>query len=92
MHNYLRNHRVVGNAIRKWEENGEIPLRIKVLASAVMLATVSYPLLFIAFDFIWKIAITTMIACALIYIWTRPSETTDYKTQNLIGNKTAGLN
>ena len=92
MHNYLRNHPVAGNAIRKWEEKGEIPLRIKVLASIVMLVTVSYPLFFITFDFIWKIAIAASIACALIYIWTRPSETADYKTQNLLSNKTAGLN
>lgn len=92
MHNYLRNHPVVGNTIRKWEENGEIPLRIKVLASVVMLVTVSYPLFFIAFDILWKVAIATTIAFALIYIWTRPSETAEYKAQKLLSNKTAGIN
>ncbi|MGB0203525.1 MAG: YbaN family protein [Neptuniibacter sp.] len=84
MHNYLRNHPVVGNAIRKWEENGEIPLRIKVLASVVMLITVSYPLFFITFDFIWKISIAASIACALIYIWSRPSGTTHYTSHKHI--------
>lgn len=92
MHSYLRNHSVVGSSIRRWEENGEIPLRIKVLASVVMLATVSYPLFFIAFDLLWKIVIAAAIIAALIYIWTRPSETAKYKPQSLLGNKTAGIN
>jgi len=84
MHNYLLNHPVVGKAIRKWEENGEIPLRIKVLASVVMLATVSYPLFFMTFGILWKVAIAAAITVALIYIWTRPSESTNYKSHNLI--------
>lgn len=92
MHNYLLNHPVVGKAIIKWEENGEIPLRIKVLASVVMLATVSYPLFFMTFGILWKIAIAAAITAALTYIWTRPSEAAEYKPQNLLGNKTAGIN
>lgn len=84
MHSYLFNHPVVGKAVRKWEKNGEIPLRIKVIATVAMLVTVSYPLYFLTFNIIWKILIITTIAVALIYIWTRPSESTDYKSNNPI--------
>ena len=84
MHNYLLNHPVVGKAVQKWEENGVIPLRIKVIATSVMLITVSYPLFFMAFDMLWKIAISVVIAFALIYIWTRPSEEDNCKPTNFI--------
>lgn len=84
MHNYLLSHPVVGKTIRKWEKSGEIPLRIKILATIIMLTTVSYPLFFMTISILWKIAIAAAITVALIYIWTRPSESTNYKSHNLI--------
>ncbi|MGH1462845.1 MAG: YbaN family protein [Neptuniibacter sp.] len=87
MHNYLSNHPVVGTSIKKWEENGEIPFRIKLLSSGVMLSSISYPLFFLEFNFLSKLAIVTTIILALIYIWTRPSESVDYKPQKMLAIK-----
>ncbi|MGB0204686.1 MAG: YbaN family protein [Neptuniibacter sp.] len=76
LHQYLLNHRLFGKFIRDWETYGVIPLKIKVLATGMILLMVSYPLIFKTFHIGLKAAVVVTIMGALAYIWTRPSETT----------------
>lgn len=73
LHQWLLNQRLFGPLIRDWEAYGVIPLRIKCLSSSLMLAVVSYPLLFRDFDWRLKAVAAAGVLFALVYIWSRPS-------------------
>lgn len=79
LHQYLLNHRIFGNLIRDWEEYGVIPFRFKLLATVMMLAMVSYPLIFKSFHLGLKALVVVTILVALGYIWSRPSEQSESK-------------
>lgn len=72
LYNYLVQHRLFGRQIKEWQEHGVIPLRIKLIASGMMLLSVSYPLIFIDFSQALKLLTTASIVAALLFIWTRP--------------------
>lgn len=60
--------------IAQWESDGVIPLRAKCLATFMMLTMVSYPLFFRDLP-LWAIIMVLLtITGALLYIWSRPSE------------------
>lgn len=72
-HQWLINNRLFGPIIIEWETYGVIPLKVKFLATFMMLTMVSYPLLFKDLP-IWAIvSVITVIIIALSYIWSRPS-------------------
>ncbi|MFC6669133.1 YbaN family protein [Marinobacterium aestuariivivens] len=73
LHRWLLNQRLFGPLIRDWEAYGVIPLRIKWLSSSLMLAMVTYPLLFRDFDWRLKAVAAAAVLVALLYIWSRPS-------------------
>lgn len=72
LYHYLIQHRLFGHQIKAWQEHGVIPTRIKVLASSMMLISVSYPLFFTEFSLPLKLLTSASILAALIFIWTRP--------------------
>ena len=72
-HRLLVNHRLFGPLIRDWEQHGVIPLRVKWLATTMMLVMVSYPLIFRSFDLWLKGLVVLTVLVALAYIWTRAS-------------------
>lgn len=73
LHQMLLNHRLFGQMIRDWETYGVIPLKVKILSTSMMLLMVSYPLLFKPMPW-WGIAgALSVVAVALVYIWSRPS-------------------
>ncbi len=73
LHRWLLNQRLFGPMIRDWEAYGVIPLRIKCLSTTLMLALISYPLLFRDFDWRFKALAGACVLFALVYVWSRPS-------------------
>lgn len=73
LHQSLLNNRYFGNYIREWENGGVIPLKIKIVATTMMLLMVIYPLFFKAFHIGLKLAVVVTIIIAVLYIWSRPS-------------------
>ena len=78
LHQYLLNHRLFGTLISNWENYGVIPRKAKILATAMMLLMVSYPLLFKTFHLGLKALVVATIILAMLYIWTRPSNAPEF--------------
>ncbi|WP_415892074.1 YbaN family protein [Neptuniibacter sp. PT8_73] len=74
LHQALLQNKLFGKIIQDWETDGVIPLKAKWLATVMMLAMVSYPLIFKTFHYGLKLVVVATIVFALCYIWTRPSE------------------
>ncbi|MEH6576886.1 MAG: YbaN family protein [Amphritea sp.] len=72
MHHYLINHPIFGKLLHDWQHYGVIPLKAKILATVMMLLSISYPLFFKDFHFGLKALVVITISCCLTYIWTRP--------------------
>ncbi|WP_415881799.1 YbaN family protein [Neptuniibacter sp. QD72_48] len=74
LHQALLQNKLFGKIIQDWEKDGVIPLKAKWLATVMMLAMVSYPLIFKTFHYGLKLIVVATIVFALCYIWSRPSE------------------
>lgn len=83
LYRYLIQHPLFGPSIKEWQEHGIIPMRIKIIASGMMLLSVSYPLLFIDFSLAIKLVTTASIIAALIFIWSRPSITGENQSDHI---------
>jgi uncharacterized membrane protein YbaN (DUF454 family) len=59
--------------IQDWEHNQCICLHAKILATVMVILTVSYPLIFRDFAISLKLFVVLCITCSLTFIWTRPS-------------------
>ena len=75
LHKKLLNNKIFGELIRRWEQDGTIPLKAKLLATTMMLTMVSYPLIYRPLDMSVKLVVVAAIALSLAYIWSRPSMT-----------------
>ena len=65
--------KTMGPIITQWEAHGVIPLRAKLLATAIILPLVGYPILFREIHIFAKVAAAAISACGLLFVWTRPS-------------------
>ena len=83
---FLTSHPRFGNQIKNWQQHGNIPMRIKLLATSVMLLSVSYPFVFIEFHYGIKLLTVAAIVVALLYIWTHPDSPNN--TKKCIQNNT----
>ncbi len=72
LYHYLLEHRLFGRQIKAWQQHGVIPLRVKMIATSMMLLSVSYPLLIMEFSYVLKLVTAAAILLALLYIWSRP--------------------
>lgn len=79
LHALLLHHRLFGPIIREWERYGVIPLKIKLLSSALMLSMVGYPVFFKPLPLpLWvELCAAVAVLSALLYIWSRPSRAPD---------------
>lgn len=76
MHQWLLEHRWFGSTVRSWEAHGVIPLRAKLLSTAVMVPLVGYMALFSAAP-AWAVLIAVPLALfGLGFIWSKPSRPT----------------
>lgn len=73
MHRWLLDHRWFGRPLRDWERSGAIRLRVKWIASIMMIAMVSVPLVTGEFAVGLKLLAATTVAAVLLFLWTRPS-------------------
>ncbi|MGB0204291.1 MAG: YbaN family protein [Neptuniibacter sp.] len=73
LHKKLLNNKVFGELIKRWEQDGTIPLKAKLLATVMMLTMVSYPLIYRPLDMSVKLLVVGAISLSLAYIWSRPS-------------------
>ncbi len=73
LHQKLLAHRLMGPIIRDWEEKGVIKLRTKWVSTITMIGLVSYPLIFKVQSIIVQSIVILIMACVLVFIWSRPS-------------------
>lgn len=79
-HRWLYNHPRLGHTIRAWHEHGVIPLRAKVLALAVMGASLLYVSLVAATDWTLPTLLALPLAGVAVFIVTRPSRVPSRRT------------
>lgn len=72
-HHWLLEHRIFGPYISAWEEHGVIPLRVKILATAIMLPMTAYMIFESAAPGWAKVLASALVAWGLVFIWTKPS-------------------
>lgn len=73
LHNWLLEHKLFGKLIRDWEAYGVIETKVKWIATLSMILMVSYPIVFVINQLWIKLLTIFIIACVLLFIWTRPS-------------------
>ena len=72
LHDWLLNHRVFGPPLRRWKQHRMIPLRAKVLAVSMMLASFAYVSLLSPLP-IWAVALVgALIAVGLVVVLRLP--------------------
>ncbi len=74
LHRWLLNQPTFGPMIHDWEQHGVIRRRTKCVSTALMLALISYPMLFVPIMPGVKLVIALTMLCVLTFIWTRPSQ------------------
>ncbi|MCI5064603.1 YbaN family protein [bacterium] len=74
LHEWLLKQPTVGPSLEQWETHGVIRLRAKIFATAMVVLSLSYPLLFKDFSVLLKGGILLVVSLVLSYIWTRPSQ------------------
>lgn len=70
--NWLYQHQRLGPALSAWEEYRVIPLRGKILATVMMMASVAYLWLLAPLGNIVRVIVSLIVASTLIYIWSKP--------------------
>ena len=70
-HQRLRENRIVGPSLIRWEERGAISTQAKCLA--ISMIACSLGIVWITVEILWvKVLVTVMLFCCSIYIATRP--------------------
>lgn len=75
LHQWLLNHRHLGPIIADWEQNGVIRLRVKIIATVLLMGVLSYPIFFMGFPLLIQGLLLLIMVGVLSFIWTRPSGT-----------------
>lgn len=73
-YNWLMNHKVFGPYLRDWRIHKAIPLKIKLLASVLLVLTLGSTILFIIPIFAVKIVLGLIGIAVLYYIWQFPTK------------------
>lgn len=74
LHQWLLNQPSLGPIIIDWEKNGVIRLKVKVIATVMILVLISYPLFWMEFHLAIKAVVLLTIIGVLTFIWSRPSK------------------
>lgn len=77
LHQWVLDQPTVGPLVRDWECYGIIRTRAKILATGMMAISLFYPLVIKDFSLAIKLSIGGVVAVVLLYIWTRPSESSE---------------
>ena len=74
LHAWLLSRPVVGPVVKDWERHGVIAVRVKLVATATMLAGILISLLLLRPSLEINLILLLTISLILLYIWSRPSE------------------
>ncbi|MCB0328637.1 MAG: YbaN family protein [Bdellovibrionales bacterium] len=77
LHQWVLDQPTVGPLVRDWECYGIIRTRAKILATGMIAISLFYPLVIKDFSLAIKLSIGGVVAVVLLYIWTRPSESSE---------------
>ncbi len=72
-HSWLYTHPTLGVTIRDWHAHRVIPVKAKILAIAVMSASLAYVTLFVAQGWLLPLALAAGLGAVATFILTRPS-------------------
>ena len=72
-HRWLLDNKTFGPMIKDWQANGVIRTRVKVVATALIIVMLVYPIGFGPIPVYAKAGVVLSVGCVLIFIWTRPS-------------------
>jgi uncharacterized membrane protein YbaN (DUF454 family) len=73
LHAWLLSHPRIGPLIIAWRERRVIPLRAKILASALLVPTVGFAFFSAALPPMAKAGLLALVAGVLVFIWTKKS-------------------
>jgi len=73
MHRWLLGSPAFGPILRDWEERGAVRLRVKIVATVLLVGLIAYPLAVMDFAPWLKMLAATSAAGVLLFLWTRPS-------------------
>lgn len=73
-HLWLLQHKIFGPLIQDWQTNGVIRLRVKLLATFSIVVMLSTSFYFMSVPNAVIIGICAVVACVLVFIWSRPTE------------------
>lgn len=74
LHTWLLSSKLFGKIISDWEKNGIIRLRVKVIATIMMLLLFTYTLVLVPVVIWIKAFVSLSGVLVLTFIWTRPSD------------------
>ncbi|MCO6430593.1 MAG: YbaN family protein [Deltaproteobacteria bacterium] len=75
LHEWLTSHPLFGKSIRDWEQERVIPLGAKIMATVMIAASLSYPILYWNRPVWIKIMMGLGCAAVIAYIWSCPHRT-----------------
>lgn len=73
LHRRLLEHRTFGPLDREWEDHGVIPLRAKILSTAMIVPVVGFALLSGNLSLGIQVATAGLAAAGFLFVWSRPS-------------------
>lgn len=79
LHAWLRAHPLFGHLLADWQDYGVIPLRAKIVTTALLTASLSYPILFKPLPIGLKIVAALVGVSVLTFVLSRPSRRADQR-------------
>ena len=74
LHRWLLRQPWIGKVISDWERDRVIPLRVKIIASALLLCSVIYPTFFMSIPWGAKLVMGATLGAVVLVIWCYPSQ------------------
>lgn len=88
IHNWLLANKLFGPIVRDWESSGVIRLKAKILSTAMIIPLFTWTLVIVQVHWSIKIIVALSGIFVLIFIWSRPSESSSIEN-SVAGKKTA---
>jgi uncharacterized membrane protein YbaN (DUF454 family) len=79
IHNWLMNHKYLGPSLRDWHERGVIGIKAKWIATIMLGLIIGWRIPLLDIPLAAKIFASTVLVGVLVFIWSRPSNTSSKK-------------
>ncbi|MBC7714767.1 MAG: YbaN family protein [Rhizobacter sp.] len=77
LHGWIINHKYFGPPLQDWQKRGVIGMKAKILATVMIALVLIFRIPVLNINLWIKIFAATVLTGVLVFIWTRPSKTTD---------------